>query len=111
MKDHEDEARVRPGDRGNWRRRRNAGRSAHMEMDVLDARFTSRVMVFQIQHYAFLSQYSSFCKQKVRYHTKSDGSYITAMKTWFCYHIRYMYIQKITFFSCLCLGYSLEPHS
>ena len=46
MKDHEDEARVRPGDRGNWRRRRNAGRSAHMEMDVLDARFTSRVMVF-----------------------------------------------------------------
>ena len=45
MKEREGEVRVRPGDGGNWRRRRNAGRSALMEMDVLDARFTSKTFI------------------------------------------------------------------
>ena len=42
MKEKETEVRLRPGDRGNWRRKHMAARSAHIEMDVLDARFTSR---------------------------------------------------------------------
>ena len=44
MKELEGEVRVRPGDKGHWRRRRNAGRCALMEMDVLDARLTSKVL-------------------------------------------------------------------
>ena len=46
MKERDGEVRVRPGDRGNWRRRRNAGRSANIEMDVLDARFTSIIIIY-----------------------------------------------------------------
>ena len=46
MKERDGEVRFRPGDRGNWRRRRNAGRSANIEMDVLDARFTSIIIIY-----------------------------------------------------------------
>ena len=36
------DVRLRPGDRGNWRRKYITGRSANIEMDFLDARFTSK---------------------------------------------------------------------
>ena len=35
-------ARTRTGDKGNWRRKHIVGRSANIEMDLLDARFTSK---------------------------------------------------------------------
>ena len=35
-------ARPRTGDKGNWRRKHIVGRSANIEMDLLDARFTSK---------------------------------------------------------------------